>query len=191
MPAVIGVPDLVVARHHAVVKAAKRARRSGLATDFHRLRIRGKRLRYSLEFSAELYGGRTDRYTKKLSKLQDELGRMQDGEVAAARLAALATSEAHLSAATVFVMGAVAQHHRRQVERLLRRLPAELNRVGGKAWQEMAALMDRTRTEAVAAQPPMRRVLRSVPPPAIEPPGPAPVGADEPAPVPLAPPHLA
>jgi triphosphatase len=193
LPAVIGVPDLVTARHVAVVNAAKRSRRSGAASDFHRLRIRGKRLRYALEFSTELYGGRTERYTKQLTTLQDELGRMQDSEVAAARLAALATGEAHLPAATVFVMGAVAQHHRRQVERLLRRLPAELNRVGGKAWQEMAALMERTRNEAVAAQPPMRRVLRSVPPPAIEPPGPAPeVAADEPAPLPLAaPPHLA
>ena len=32
--------------------------------DFHRLRIRCKRLRYSLEFSAELYGGRTSRYVR-------------------------------------------------------------------------------------------------------------------------------
>jgi triphosphatase len=168
LPAVIGVPDLVGARHEAVAKAAKRAKKSDAAADFHRLRIRCKRLRYSLEFSAELYEGRTARYIRQLTALQDQLGHLQDSEVAAARLAALATSEAHLPAATVFVMGGVAQHHRREMETLLRQLPAEVAKASGKAWQEMAGVMERRRTEAVAAQPPVRRVLRSVPPPPAE-----------------------
>ena len=38
-PAVIGMPDLVVARHAKVAKAGKRAKRSGVVSDFHRLRI--------------------------------------------------------------------------------------------------------------------------------------------------------
>ena len=86
-PAVIGMPELVAARHAAVAKAAKRAKRSGVVSDFHRLRIRCKRLRYALEFSAEVYGGRTARYVRRLTALQDELGLMQDAEVAALRLA--------------------------------------------------------------------------------------------------------
>ena len=60
-PAVVGLPDLVLARHDAVAKAAKRARRTGEVTDFHRLRIRSKRLRYALEFGSEVYGGHTAR----------------------------------------------------------------------------------------------------------------------------------
>ncbi len=67
---------------HAVVKAAKRAKKTGVVTDFHRLRIRGKRLRYALEFSSDVYGGRTARFVRQLTALQDELGRMQDAEVA-------------------------------------------------------------------------------------------------------------
>jgi CHAD domain-containing protein len=200
LPAVIGVPELVGARHEAVAKAAKRAKKSDAAADFHRLRIRCKRLRYSLEFSAELYEGRTARYIRRLTALQDRLGHLQDSEVAAARLAALATSEEHLPAATVFVMGGVAQHHRREMESLLRQLPAEVAKASGKAWREMAAVMERRRTEAVAAQPPVRRVLRSVPPPPVEttphelappatPATPAPVPPT--APTVLAPPHLA
>ncbi len=116
-PAVIAVPELVDARHRSAVKAAKRAKRSGQAPDFHRLRIRCKRLRYSLEFTADLYGGRTSRFTRQLTSLQDKLGLMQDAEVAAARLADLALGQAHLPASTVFVMGAVAEHHRRDSER--------------------------------------------------------------------------
>ena len=165
LPAVIAVPALVVARHDAVVKAARRAKRSRVPADFHRLRIRGKRLRYSLEFSAELYGGRTTRYTRQLAGLQDQLGLMQDAEVAAARLAELATGEAHLPASTVFVMGGMAEQHRREMARLLRRLPKEISRVGGREWQDLSATMDRRRTQAIALLPPVRRTLRAVPPP--------------------------
>jgi CHAD domain-containing protein len=164
-PAVVAVPDLVEVRHHAVVKAAKKAKRSAVASDFHRLRIRCKRLRYSLEFSAELYGGRTTRYTKQLTGLQDQLGLMQDAEVAAARLADLATGEAHLPPATVFVMGGVAERHRLESERLLRQVPKELSRVGGREWKELAALMDRRRDQALAQLPPPRQTLRAVPAP--------------------------
>ena len=71
-------------------------RSPGSVTDFHRLRIRCKRLRYALEFSSELYGGRTASFVRQLTALQDELGLLQDHEVASIRLADLATGEAHL-----------------------------------------------------------------------------------------------
>jgi CHAD domain-containing protein len=179
-PAAIAMPGLVEARHEKVAKAAKRAKRSGVVTDFHRLRISCKRLRYSLEFSSEVYGGRTTRFVRQLTALQDQLGLMQDAEVASLRLADLATGEAHLPAATVFVMGGVAERHRREVDRLLRRLPKELHRIGGREWRELLELMERRRAEAEAEQPPVRSALRAVPRPAPEerPPAPAP----EPAP---------
>jgi CHAD domain-containing protein len=167
-PALIAVPELVGARHRAAVKAARRAKRSGQAPDFHRLRIRCKRLRYSLEFTADLYGGRTTRYTRQLTSLQDKLGLMQDAEVAADRLADLALGEAHLPASTVFVMGAVAEHHRRDSERLLRRLPKQVSRLGGQRWRDLADLMEQERARALALQPPVRRTLRAVPTPTTE-----------------------
>jgi triphosphatase len=167
--AVIGVPELVVQRHDAVRKAAKRAHKSGRVTDFHRLRIRCKRLRYSLEFGAELYEGASARYVRQLAGLQDQLGRMQDDEVAATRLAELAAGDAPLPAATVFVMGALAERHHRGVERQLRRLPKEVAKVGGREWQDLLRVIERRRAEAEAAVPPVRRTLRAVPgPPAYE-----------------------
>ncbi len=165
LPAVIGMPDLVVARHDKVAKAAKRAKKSGVVSDFHRLRIAGKRLRYALEFSSEVYGGRTARFVRQLTALQDELGLMQDAEVASNRLAELATGEAHLPAATVFVMGGVAERHRKDVDRLLRRLPKEVSRIGVRDWRDLSDLMERRRAEAQAAQPPVRTTLRAVPEP--------------------------
>jgi triphosphatase len=179
LPAQVSVPDLIGARHSAVVKAARRARRSGEAADFHRLRIRCKRLRYSLEFSAELYDGRTSRYTRRLTGLQDNLGLLQDAEVAANRLAELASGETRLPAATVFVMGGVAEQHRQEILRLLDQLPEEVSRVGGRRWQELAATMERAREQQLALVPPVRQVLRSVPVPPAAPE----VAVDEPRPV--------
>jgi len=161
--ALVAVPDLVCSRHAAVVKAARRAKRSGEAADFHRLRIRCKRLRYSLEFGAELYDERTNRYTRQLAKLQNQLGLMQDAEVAATRLADLATGDANLPATTIFVMGGVAELHRQEMARLLSHLPAEVSRVRGREWLELTTTMDRGRDRALALVPPTRRTLRVLP----------------------------
>ncbi len=169
MPAVIGMPDLIVERHGAVAKAAKRAKKSGVVSDFHRLRIRCKRLRYALEFSAEVYGGRTARYVRQLTALQDELGLMQDAEVASMRLADLATGAPQLPAATVFVMGGIAERHRLDVDRLLQGLPNDLKRVRGREWRDLLDLMERRCNEAEAARPPVRSTLRAVPAPPDQP----------------------
>ena len=163
LSALVAVPDLICSRHVAVVKAARRAKRSGEAADFHRLRIRCKRLRYSLEFGSELYDGRTSRYTRQLAKLQNQLGLMQDAEVAATRLADLATGDAHLSPATIFVMGGVAELHRQEMARLLELLPAEVSRVRGREWTELMTTMERGRERSLALVPPTRRTLRVLP----------------------------
>jgi triphosphatase len=167
-PAVIGIPGLVVERHSAVAKAAKRAKKSGVVADCHRLRIRCKWLRYALEFSAEVYGGRTTRFVRQLTALQDELGHMQDAEVASMRLADLARGATPLPPATVFVMGGLAERHRRDVDRLLRRLPKELARVNGREWRDLVDVMERRQGEAEAARPPVHNTLRAVPTPAPE-----------------------
>jgi triphosphatase len=168
VPAEIGLPELVFRRHHKVRKAATRARHTGIVTDFHALRIRCKRLRYALEFGNEVYGGKTARFVRELTVLQDELGEMQDAEVASLQLADLATGEAHLPAATIFMMGGVAEQHRRQVKRFLKRLPDEFSRIEGRPWRELRDLMERRRAEAEAARPPVRTTLRAVPQPPTE-----------------------
>jgi len=182
-PAEIGLPDLVLSRHHKVRKAARRAKHSGVVTDFHALRIRCKRLRYALEFSSEVYGGKTSRFVRELTVLQDELGEMQDAEVASLQLADLATADTHLPAATIFVMGGVAEQHRRRVARFLKRLPDELPRTEGRAWRDLRELMERRRAEAEAARPPVRTTLRAVPQPPSEPVD-APATVADPAPSP-------
>jgi hypothetical protein len=107
---------------------------------------------------------------------------MQDAEVACLRLAELATGEDRLPAATVFLMGGVAENHRRQVERFLRGLPRQVGRINGREWRDFSDLMGRCRAEAEAVLPPARGTLRAVPRPSAaemtEPAGP--IVADHP-----------
>lgn len=148
-PAVVVVPDLVRARHRSVTKAAKRARRSGVADDFHRLRIRTKRLRYALEFVSELYPGQTGKYVKRLVRLQDSLGAMQDARVASERLHAVVVHEGKkLSLLTVFVMGGVSERYRREAAKLAKRVPKKIGPVTGDRWNHMIEQLDRRRLEA-------------------------------------------
>jgi triphosphatase len=150
-PAGATIPSLIAVRHRAATKAARRAQRSGEAADFHRTRIRAKRLRYALEFVSELYDKRTTKYLRHVVRLQDALGLMQDARVAAARLHDLATAEGSaLSPTTVFVMGGVTERYRHESDRLARKVPRLLNELRGPEWRRLMAFMERRRLELSA-----------------------------------------
>ena len=166
-PAVAEVVDLVERRHRAVAKASRRARRSGVPGDYHRLRIRCKRLRYSLEFTADLYGGRTERYTRRLAKMQDLLGLMQDAEVATSRLLGLARAGHGLPATTVFAMGGVAERYRTEAADLLAWMPKRLKVLGGDEWRSLTQFMEECRDHARARVPPLRLAPAGAPAPGV------------------------
>jgi triphosphatase len=165
VPAATAAPPLVAKPHVAALKAAKRAQRSGIATDFHRLRIRCKRLRYALEFTADLYGNRTETFTKRLARLQDKLGLMQDAEVATARLWQLVTERNDvLSPETVFAMGSVAERYRVEAAELLDKMPKQLSVLSGKEWRELNELMEKRRRDTMSrAEQPLPRVAPTPP----------------------------
>ena len=155
-PALVAMPPLIEQRHAAACKAARRARHSGAAADYHRLRIRCKRLRYALEFAGGLYGGELKGFVRQMTRLQDTLGAMQDAEVASSRLQGVALSQqgALLGRSTVFAMGDVAGRYRSEAQRLLAELPALVSLLGGKQWRRTTALMDqRLKQTAVPTRP--------------------------------------
>lgn len=154
VPALLVVPPLVLSRHRAATRAANRASRTGKAADFHRLRIRCKWLRYCLEFTTGLYGGQTERFIRRVARLQDALGMLQDAEVAIDRLAALAERDGvRLPPRTVFAMGEMAERYRVEGARLLVQLPERVRVLGHKDWVDVAKLMERRRTLEIAATP--------------------------------------
>jgi CHAD domain-containing protein len=152
-PGVMAMPKLIGDRHAAARKAARRAKRTGIPSDYHRLRIRCKQVRYSLEFASGLYDGELKGFVRQMTRLQDVLGSMQDAEVASARLQALALTDegASLSRATVFAMGGVAERYRSEAERLLGELPELVQLLEGKEWRRVKSVMESRRQKAEAA----------------------------------------
>jgi CHAD domain-containing protein len=143
-PAVTTMPELIEERHHAAGKAARRAKRTGAATDYHRLRIRCKRLRYALEFASGLYDGELKGFVRQMTRLQDALGSMQDAVVASSRLQVIALTEegASLSRAAIFAMGGVAGQYRSEAEHLLGDMPELVQLLKGKEWKRARSLME-------------------------------------------------
>jgi CHAD domain-containing protein len=143
-PALTMMPTLIGERHRAAKKAARRAKRTGVASDYHRLRIRCKRLRYALEFASGLYDGELKGFVRQLTRLQDALGSMQDAEVASGRLQAIALTEegASLSRAAVFAMGGVARQYRIEAEHLRDGMPELVKLLGYKEWKRAKSLME-------------------------------------------------
>lgn len=163
-PAVAVAPDLLDARHSSVTKAAKLAKTSSDPDDFHALRIRGKRLRYALEFFSDVYEGRTAAMIRRVVKLQDSLGLMQDARVAVERLRELATDPGNsLSLSAVFVMGGIAERYRRDVAEIMKYLPKHLKGLKGSRWRKLRAVMEERQLELGALyrwhlQPPLAQV---------------------------------
>jgi CHAD domain-containing protein len=147
------LPELIGGRHREAEKAVRRAHRTGVVDDFHRLRIRCKRLRYAIEFTGDLYGGDVKRFARQVASLQDELGLIQDAETAANRLQAIASGDegALLSRATVFAMGMVSQRCAAEAVTRLAKLPAAKHLVNGRLWDKARDTMDRRRQEAADA----------------------------------------
>jgi triphosphatase len=152
--AVAVLPDLVTERHRPARKARRKALRSGTPTDLHKLRIKCKRLRYSVEFSAGIYGSAAERYVRRLTKVQDLLGLLQDSDTNVRKLYSLAVSTTNpLPAETVYAMGAISGFHRADAESVTSRIKRQTDKIDGQAWHQLARQMERRRTEAVGPGP--------------------------------------
>jgi triphosphatase len=146
VPARAAAPDLIQARYRRFRKAGARIDEDSDPREYHRLRIRGKRLRYALEFLGDLYPGSSRPVIKRLVELQDLLGLHQDADVAIDRLRRLAASRGReLSPATVFAMGEIAERYRQSAAELRARYPAAYSRVTGKRWKALRSEIDEQR----------------------------------------------
>ena len=153
LPALAVAPDLIEERFRAFRKSAEKIGVDSPTADYHRVRIRGKRFRYALQFLADLYPGQTSPLIKRVVALQDILGLHQDAEVAIERLRQLAGEHgAELHPRTIFAMGEIAERYRRNAVELRTRFPKAYARVAGKTWKTFAKLMEAERPSAVASR---------------------------------------
>jgi CHAD domain-containing protein len=71
-------PDLIVDKFEAAIKQGDTVLAQPKLKEFHRLRIRMKRLRYACEFMAPAYGDALDPFIERTVEIQDCLGELQD-----------------------------------------------------------------------------------------------------------------
>jgi triphosphatase len=139
-PMLAVAPGLLVKRYRAVRKAGDGIGEGATNADYHKLRIRAKRLRYALEFLAEVAPGEADPLVKRLVALQDLLGAQQDADVAIGRLHELATrDEGGLPPSTVFAMGMMSERYAQGARDLRTRFPKKYARLRGKRWKRLRA----------------------------------------------------
>ena len=142
--AVTEAPTLIEERYRKVTRGGRRIGPTSTAVEYHRLRIRTKRLRYALQFFAPIYGEAARTLIDRTIDLQDLLGVHQDSVIAVARLRTLVAEEgANLQPATVFAMGEIAQRYEGQAAELRQRFPKAFGRLAGKGWVDVRRVMKR------------------------------------------------
>ncbi|MDE2051335.1 MAG: CHAD domain-containing protein, partial [Gammaproteobacteria bacterium] len=144
------VPDLIRKRYRQLCKCAGRLTPDSSMREFHKARIRAKKLRYAVEVVAPTYAKPADRMIATLQKLQSRLGTQHDADVLARYLAQLAAHPpVDLTAATFFMMGRMAQLNAAEAARLGRRIEKAWRKLRGRRWSalrsRMQALRDDTR----------------------------------------------
>ena len=182
LPAPAVAPDLIERRFKALRKSAAQIEPDSPAEAYHRVRIRGKRFRYALEFLTDLYPGETRPLIKRVVTLQDVLGEHQDAEVAVERLRRMVHEHgSELPPESVFAMGEIAERYRASAVELRGRFPKTWRDVRGKPWKAFVRSIEARRPAPPRPReaPPERPTERPGP---ASPPDPAPDTSRLPAP---------
>lgn len=143
------VPDLIRKRYRRLRACARRLTPESPVEDFHKVRIRAKKLRYVIEAIAPTYAKPAQRMIATLQKLQSRLGTQHDADVLAQYLAQLASDPpADFTAATLFTMGRMAQLNAAQAARLGRKSGKPWRNVRRKGWKALRSRMLKLRDDA-------------------------------------------
>jgi CHAD domain-containing protein len=105
-------PEMIRQRYRKMRKGADRLKSDSSMEAYHEVRGRVKKLRYTLEAVAAIYGKPADRMLRALQRWQETLGVQQDAAVASRRLKGLAgVPPEGFPPETLFLMGRLAEHH--------------------------------------------------------------------------------
>ena len=151
-PALTLVPALIRRRYRKLRKCARRLTPESSIEEFHEVRIRTKKLRYALEVMAPTYSKPADEMLAALHDFQSRLGTQHDADVTARYLTQLAARPpAGFTAATLFMMGKMAERHAREATRISGKVEKRWRRVRGKHWKALHARMQELCDAAAAS----------------------------------------
>jgi triphosphatase len=109
--------------------------------DYHEVRMRAKRLRYTLGAFEDLYGKAGKDYLSALARLQTVLGDQHDAKVRADRFSAYAAGE--LPAIASFALGRLVERDTRAVAESRAKFEKAYRRVRRRRWRALQAALDR------------------------------------------------
>jgi CHAD domain-containing protein len=135
--------DLIRDQARALRKRARKLEETSSPEAYHEVRIRAKRLRYTLDAFASLFGEAAISFTGALARLQTVLGEYHDAQVREQRFAELVASGPRLPPATTFLVGRLVERDMQSSERFRQRFTQAYRRVRRRRWRELTAVMKR------------------------------------------------
>ena len=105
-------PELIQRRYRKLRKSTELLRSDSSMEAYHEVRGQVKKLRYTLEAVAVIYGKPADELLRALRRWQEKLGMQQDAAVTSRRLKAIGSAPPKgIPPATLFLMGRLAEHY--------------------------------------------------------------------------------
>lgn len=133
--------ELIREQSRRLRKRADRIGQDSSPADFHEVRIHAKRLRYTLDAFASLYGPAARRFVGALAKLQTVLGEYQDSTVREQRFTELVANGPRLPSSTSFMVGRLVERDARAFERCGERFSKAYRRTRRRRWRELTDVM--------------------------------------------------
>ncbi|MBW4052036.1 MAG: CHAD domain-containing protein [Proteobacteria bacterium] len=147
--ALAAVPDLIHTRYRKLRKCARRLNPQSSLLEYHKVRIRAKKLRYALEIVAPTYSKPAEQMLTALHKLQNTLGDQHDAGAVAQYLKRIAAHPpASFSPQTLFIMGRMAELNAREAVRLSGKVGKPWRKVHHNRWQALHSQMQALRRKA-------------------------------------------
>ena len=147
-------PEVVAHGYRKVVAIGDHIGEGSPPQALHALRIRAKRLRYTVEFLEPIYAKPARAYAKRLVALQDVLGRHQDDVVAIATLREIALDPPQkIGPAIVFALGTLAERYRADALAARARLPKRYRAITSDRWRRLRRTMEDLRPATPEAVP--------------------------------------
>ena len=150
-PTAIVARELVRDQARALRKRARRIDENSTPDAFHEVRIRAKRLRYTLDAFSSLYGDAAHEYIRALAKLQTVLGEYHDSNVREQRFTELVARGPRLQPSTSFMVGRLVERDAQTSEKFRTAFARAYRRIRRRRWRELSDVM---KSVAQAALPP-------------------------------------
>ena len=139
----VAAPELIRAQARALRKRARQLDEHSSPDAYHEVRIRAKRLRYTLDAFSSLYGDTAQDYIRALAKLQTVLGEYNDSKVREQRFTELVARGPRLPPSTSFMVGRLVERDAHAAEKLRNAFAKAYRRIRRRRWRELNAVMKR------------------------------------------------